>query len=218
MQVFESTAATYDDARRRLIPCFDEFYGTTIRLLPEATDHVLDLGAGTGLLSAFVRRRFPESHLHLIDSSEAMLAQARQRFRRDQKTSFELADYTRAITPMRQYDAVVSALSIHHLEDADKRSLFATILGALQPDGVFLNADQILQPTPELEEAAKAEWLEQVRALKATDEQVASSLLRQREDRCATVADQLQWMTQAGFVETSCAFEQGRFAVLVGRT
>ncbi len=218
MQVFDHTAANYDGARRRLVPCFDEFYNTAVRLLPEHTDHVLDLGAGTGLLSGFVRERFPDAYLHMMDTSEAMLAQARDRFVRDQETVFELADYTRAIKPLRQYDAVVSALSIHHLADAEKRSLFARVLGALKPGGVFVNAEQVLQPTPESEETAKVCWLDQVRALGATGEQIAASLLRQREDRCATITDQLRWMTEAGFVETSCEFEQGRFAVLLGRT
>ena len=53
MRVFESTAGTYEDARRRLIPCFDEFYGTAVRLLPETTGHVLDLGAGRVCGSGF---------------------------------------------------------------------------------------------------------------------------------------------------------------------
>lgn len=215
MRVFDTTAATYDAARSKLIPCFDEFYDTAIRLLPENTDHVLDLGAGTGLLSAFVRQRFPEAYLHLIDNSEPMLAQARQRFSRDQETVFQLADYTQAIEP-REYDAVVSALSIHHLPDKVKQQLFGRVRAALKPGGVFINAEQILQPTPELEEQAKADWLTEVRALGATDEQIAASLLRQTEDRCATVDDQLQWMREAGFSQVSCDFQQGRFAVLHG--
>ena len=152
-----------------------------------------------------------------MDSSEAMLAQARRRFWGDQETVFELADYTRAVKPWGEYDAVVSALSIHHLPDAEKQSLFRTILSALKPGGVFVNAEQILQRTEALEMAARAQWLEQVRALGATEEQIASSLLRQREDRCATVADQLQWMKEAGFRESSCEFAEERFAVLLGR-
>lgn len=213
--VFSSTAATYDPARAKLIPCFAELYGTTVSLLPEGTDQVLDLGAGTGLLSAFVRERFPEAHLHLIDQSEPMLTQARQRFEHDPKAVFTLGDYTAC--PWRtSYDAVVSALSIHHLGDDRKRTLFARIHTALQPGGVFLNAEQILQPTTELEAEAKADWLVEVRGLGASEEQIADSLLRQTEDRCATVADQLQWMREAGFTQVRCAFLSGRFAVLYG--
>jgi tRNA (cmo5U34)-methyltransferase len=211
--VFTSTAATYDPARAKLIPCFAEFYAAAISLLPEHTNHVLDLGAGTGLLAAFVRERFANAHLHMIDNSSAMLDQARARFSRDQETAFTLADYT--VCPWgEKYDAIVSALSIHHLPDDAKRKLFARILAALKPGGVFINAEQILQPTPELESRARQDWLAEVRALGATEEQIAASLLRQTEDRCATIADQLRWLAAAGFTHPRCTFEQGRFAVL----
>ena len=214
-EVFDRTAATYDAARIRLIPCFHELYGTAVALLPETADHVLDLGAGTGLLSAFIRERFPNAYLHLIDNSKPMLDQARERFRRDQETVFQLGDYTEVIEA-RQYDAVVSALSIHHLSDEAKQRLFVMIHASLKPGGLFINAEQILAPTPEREAEVKAEWLAEVRALGATEEQIEASLLRQTEDRCATVRNQLGWVAAAGFRDVRCAFAQGRFAVLCG--
>ena len=51
-----------DRARRKLVPCFDDFYRTALELLPFAPDasfEVLDLGAGTGLLSAMIAAAFP---------------------------------------------------------------------------------------------------------------------------------------------------------------
>lgn len=215
-EVFSSTAAAYDQARAKLIPCFTQLYNTAVSLLPAGTAHVLDLGAGTGLLSHFVRQRFPDAHLAMIDSSEPMLAQAQQRFTRDPHTAFFLGDYT--VHPWgSEYDAVVSALSIHHLSDNAKGALFARVLAALKPGGVFVNAEQILQSTPELEAHAKAAWLSEVHALGATEQQIADSLLRQTEDRCSTVADQLTWMREAGLAEAHSAFASGRFAVLFGR-
>ncbi len=214
-QVFSSTAATYDAARAKLIPCFTAFYTAAVAALPEHTNQVLDLGAGTGLLSAFVRERFPDAYLHLMDSSEPMLEQAKTRFQRDQETTFQLADYTVAIEP-RHYHAIVSALSIHHLPDELKKQVYMRAFAALDPGGVFVNAEQILQPTPELESNAKEHWLEEVKVLGATEQQIKDSLLRQTEDRCATISDQLDWLREAGFSDARCTFEQGRFAVLTG--
>lgn len=215
--VFSSTAATYDIARARLIPGFADFYATAVSLLPEHTNYVLDLGAGTGLLSAFIRERFPGGRLHLIDNSEPMLAQARERFRDDTQAIFELADYTTQPIDPSTYDAIVSALSIHHLPDAAKQTLFARILPALKPGGLFINAEQILHATPELEVEARTTWLNEVRALGATEQQITDSLLRQTEDRCATIADQLTWLADAGFTGVQCTFTRGRFAVLHAR-
>ena len=59
--VFEATAGTYEGARRRLIPCFDRFYGAAVELLPSETSRVLELGAGTGLFSAMLRERMPRA-------------------------------------------------------------------------------------------------------------------------------------------------------------
>ncbi|HLI78293.1 MAG TPA: class I SAM-dependent methyltransferase, partial [Acidobacteriaceae bacterium] len=122
-EVFNQTAATYDIERARLIPGYDAFYKTALDLIPVTATHVLELGTGTGLFAAMLRDRLPRASLHLIDSSEAMLSKARQRFAEDPQIVFQLGDYT--VAPWRgPYDAVVSALSIHHLDDAAKQSLF----------------------------------------------------------------------------------------------
>jgi len=49
-QGFNGAAPGYDAARRKLVPCFDKFYGWPVRLLPFSGAYpvrVLDLGAGT---------------------------------------------------------------------------------------------------------------------------------------------------------------------------
>src|ERR1700710_1186285 len=92
--VFDRTAASYDADRAKLIPCFDALYRWAVDLIPADAGRIVDLGAGTGLLSAFVRERFPEAELHLIDLSEAMLAKAGQRLGENLRVSYEVADYT----------------------------------------------------------------------------------------------------------------------------
>ena len=215
-QVFSATAQTYDSARARLIPCFAELYANATGLLAAETNYVLDLGAGTGLLAGFVRERFPDASIEMIDNSEPMLAQARQRFGQDQMTTFRSGDYT-SCRWGSGYDAILSALSIHHLGDDAKQALLARVFTALRPGGLFINAEQILQPTPTLEAQAMDAWLKQVRTLGATEQQIGDSLLRQTEDRCATIEDQLSWMRQADFADVRCAFQSGRFAVLTGQ-
>ena len=37
-KVFDKYASCYDESRRRLIPCFDEFYGVALDVIPFAPD------------------------------------------------------------------------------------------------------------------------------------------------------------------------------------
>jgi len=213
--VFDVTASTYDKDRARLIPGHDRFYGWAVGLIPADARRILDLGAGSGGLTALVRKAFPEAQIHLLDFSAPMLELANQRLGDDAGVTYEVGDYTRAKLP-KGLDAIVSALSIHHLDDADKPQLFVRAHEALKPGGVFLNADQVLGPTPELEARYKALWLAQVRENGATEQQIRDSLYRQQEDRCATVEQQLQWMRDAGFADADCWFKDNRFAVMAG--
>ncbi len=214
--VFNATAATYDPARRKLIPCFDRFYAAALELLPTDATRVLELGAGTGLFSAFLRERMPAAQLHLVDVTEAMLEQARARLAGDPRVTMEAGDYS-VVELGTAWDVVGSALSIYHLEHAAKRTLFARIFAALRPGGVPVNADQVAGPTDELEHAYVQRWLAAVRACGASDKQVEESLYRQREDRRASVEAQTRWMREAGFADVDCWFKDGSFAILGGR-
>jgi len=74
---FNLVAKNYDEQRRSFIPCFDDYYGTSVLFLSKIRKDfksILDLGAGTGLLSKFLYEKFPAAHYTLIDISEQMLA------------------------------------------------------------------------------------------------------------------------------------------------
>ena len=162
--VFDATAATYDRDRMKLIPGHEAFYAAALELIPTDAMSIVELGAGSGLFSTMLRAAFPEAHLTLIDFSENMLALARGRLGSDPQITFSLADYT--IQPLpANCDAVVTSLSIHHLEDERKRALLQPILQALKPGGLFVNADHIAGPTANLEEIYQLRWLADVRAL-----------------------------------------------------
>lgn len=214
-EVFDATASTYDADRSRLIPGCDTFYRWAIALIPATAHRILELGAGSGLLTSLLRRRFPTAKLHLIDFSAPMLDLAKRRLGNDPLITYEQADYVIAPLP-QNVDAVVSSLSIHHLDDADKRAVFRRAYDALSPGGVFVNAEQVAGPTPELEARYKNLWLEQVCANGATPEQVEASLYRQQEDRCASVHDQLSWLREAGFADADCWYKENRFAAMAG--
>ena len=219
---FDRAAETYDRARRQLVPGFDDFYGAVLDLVPherEAYLRVLDLGAGTGLLSALAGEAFPNARIILVDFSEEMLGGARHRFAHDDEARFEFRtlDYVRESLPGEDYDVVVSALSIHHLEDRDKKELFSKVYEVLSEGGVFANADQVLGATPEIEERYHAWWLREARGAGVGEGDLAASLERIKEDKNATLEAQMAWLGEAGFVEVDCPYKNRRFAVYGGR-
>ncbi len=213
--VFDATAATYDRDRMKLIPGHEAFYTAALELIPRDAVRIVELGAGSGLFSAMLRAAFPDAHLTLIDFSENMLALARNRLGQHPQITYSLADYTTEPLPANS-DAIVSSLSIHHLEDDRKRALLPHIYSALRPGGIFINADHIAGPTPELEEIYQLRWLADVRSNGATEQQIADSLFRQQEDRRSPVAAQLACMGDAGFANVDCWYKHSSFAVMSG--
>jgi tRNA (cmo5U34)-methyltransferase len=220
---FDASARDYDRSRRRLVPCFDDFYASALELLPfapEAPLRVLDLGAGTGLLSAFVRGRFPRAELVLADVAPEMLREARERFAGDPGVACVALDLQDPHWPSplqaAPFDAVVSGLAIHHVPDAGKRTLFRRILAALREGGVFVNADQVSGETPRVEARQRAAWLRRVRELGTPEDVLAAAIERMRHDRPATLEAQLGWLRDAGFHDVHCAYRSGMFAVVAG--
>ena len=142
-----------------------------------------------------------------------MLAEAERAL--GERASYVVADLADE-PPAGPWCAVVSALAIHHLDDDGKRRLFAQVYERLGAGGVFVNAEQILGPTPFFAEADRAWHESSARAAGSGDAEWAGAEERMRFDRCATVEDQLGWLRDAGF-EADCLFKDRRFAVLVGR-
>ena len=71
-------------------------------------------------------------------------------------------------------------------------------------------------PTPDFEAWYKKPWLQQVREAGASEEQIEGALFRMREDRCASVENQSDWLRAAGFADADCWYKENRFAVFAG--
>ncbi|HVT68767.1 MAG TPA: class I SAM-dependent methyltransferase [Trebonia sp.] len=142
------------DAERRVLMA---------QLLPFAADEpftFVDLGAGTGAGARTILDHYPAAHAVLADYSAQMMAQGAVELEpyagRYTYVEFDLAaggGWPPAVPG--QVDAVISSLSVHHLRDERKQSLFAEIRARLAPGGWYLNYDPVKPPDPVVEEA----WL-----------------------------------------------------------
>lgn len=215
---FNETATVYDQQRRKLIPCFDDFYGIAASLADSQQEapRILDLGAGTGLFASLLVERYPNAKLTLIDLADNMLDVARARFDGNPNIEYVCADYTSFIAP-DTYDIVISGLSIHHLSDSDKEQLYKNSYANLREGGVFINADQVLGHTPFIDERYKSDWRSKVEASGLSDAEIAAAYERTKLDRMADLASQLGWLAEAGFWDVDCVYKYFNFVVMYGR-
>ena len=132
-------------------------------LLPFAADEpftVVDLGAGTGAAARIILDHYPAAHAILADFSAQMMAQGEVELKPyEGRYTYVEFDLTKAggwpAGIPDPVDAAISSLSVHHLNDARKQTLFAEILRHLAPGGWYLNYDPVLPPDAVVEEA----WL-----------------------------------------------------------
>lgn len=218
MAKFDEIASKYDEQRKKLIPCFDDFYSMAVSAAKTANDfpNILDVGAGTGLLSAFVMEKYPKASLTLVDISEKMLEMARVRFEKYPNVTYIVDDYTKHDFT-EKFDVVISSLSIHHLTDMEKKNLYERIFSLLKADGVFVNADQVLGSTSYIDELYKTDWKQKVENSGLTRQEIMSAYERTKLDKMSTLEEQLNWLKEAGFSDVDCVYKYFNFVVLYGR-
>ncbi|MEW6517943.1 MAG: class I SAM-dependent methyltransferase [Thermodesulfobacteriota bacterium] len=218
--VFDLYADGYDASRRRLIPCYADFYRTALEIIPFARRErlaILELGAGTGLLTAMLAADFVKARFVLIDISGNMLAEARKRLGRyANEFAWVVADYSRLPALGGPFELIISSLSIHHLDERRKQELFARVYAHLAPGGLFVNADQVLGENAELERQYRQRWLSQVKAGGASEAELQAALARMQEDRMSTLSWQLAALKEAGFQNVNCWYQHYSFAVYSG--
>jgi tRNA (cmo5U34)-methyltransferase len=216
---FDAIASEYDGQRKYVIPLMDEFYGAAVWAAesPKQNPAILDIGAGTGLLSALMLEKFPSAHLTLMDISEKMLGVARERFAERKNIRFVVCDYSTAGLS-GPYDIICSALSIHHLGPEEKRDLFQQIFSSLSPAGIFVNADQTDGETPYFQERYLEYWNDFLQNGPLNDGQ-HQEILKRRDtlDRNEKLSLQLTWLRESGFSDVDVVWKNRTFIVTVAK-
>jgi tRNA (cmo5U34)-methyltransferase len=172
---FHFTPDSYVEMIRADVERFDEFQDA----IADATRRVearavLELGTGTGETARRVLRHHQDASLVGIDESESMLEHARVAL--PDTTELRTARLQDPLPP-GPFDLVFSALTIHHLNPAEKADLFQRIGTVLAPGGLFVLGDVV---APERGEDAVTP-------------------LTEGFDLPDSVADQLGWLAEAGF-------------------
>jgi L-threonylcarbamoyladenylate synthase len=172
---FHFSPGSYLEMIRGDIPIYDCFQDELVAASGEGAGRVLELGTGTGETAARLLARHPDAVLVGVDESEGMLGAARERLPGD-RVRLEVGRLQEPL-PEGPFDIVASALCVHHLVGAQKRSLFARVRDALGPGGRFVLGDVVTPVHP-------------------AD---AVTSLTPGFDHPDPLADQLSWLKEAGF-------------------
>lgn len=218
-RAFDAFAQEYDMQREYVIPELRQFYSSAVWAAESEyqSPTILDVGAGTGLMSAFLLQKFPDAQITLMDFSDNMLDVARQRFAGNTNIHYIVGDYSHSDLG-GPYDIICSALSIHHLSPEDKQQLFDKIYAALSPGGMFVNADQADGETPYFRERYLEYWDEFLRTGPLNGREYEEILKRRNTlDRNDTLSLQLLWLREAGFSDVDLVYKNRTFIVTVAK-
>lgn len=214
---FEQRAFDYDGLIPRLIPRYREQHDLILQLIPFETNahiKVLDLGAGTGILSALILQAFPQANVLAFDIAEKMLKVCQT----------NLSAYQERLTLQQGnfaednfgngYDLVVSGLAIHHLDSAGKQTLFKKLFQSMNSGGILLIRDIVTAATPRLTEQYEQLWRQYIKASGEDDAAWFQKYLE--EDIPSSVEEQTRWLSKAGFADTACHWRHLNFAIFGG--
>lgn len=213
---FNLIAEEYDENRRKFIPCFDEFYKNTTNFIAAnigEPKRIIDLGAGTGLLTYFWYQQFPNSEYVLVDIADEMLNVARKRFKGIANITCQAENYIHKL-PDVDFDTVISALSIHHLEDREKTELFSKIYDRLPVGGVFVNYDQFCAGQSEMDHWFNSYWENHLKGSGLTEKDIELWRERRKLDRECSVEQETEMLTSSGFKVVQCVYSCQKFSVI----
>ena len=145
----------------------------------------IDLGCGPGNSTEVLADRFPQARVTGLDSSDDMLAAARERL---PGTRFELADIE-AWNPVESFDVILANASLQWLPD--HATLYPRLVSRLAPGGSLAvqTPDNLEEPAHRLarEVAAQGPWAPKIGGVKHPARHDAAFYYQLLKPHCAAV-------------------------------
>jgi tRNA (cmo5U34)-methyltransferase len=231
----EDESKIFIEFGQAMVPGREEIERTFLDLIPAEPDETflaVEIGTGTGWLSAAVLREYPKARILGLDGSPQMLEKAAQllapyRYRVELRP-FSLEEFSWTDELSHGVRVFLSSLVLHHLDGAGKRELFARFFDRLEPDGALLFADVMEPRTERARNHFATAWEEEIRRRSVEiygDARAHEYYVRERwniydhpdpMDKPSTLPEQLGWMEEAGFEGVDVYWARAGHALLGG--
>lgn len=218
-------ADSYDDVIKRRVPLYNEMQTLMASLLPFSKKEyirVLDLGCGTGGTSVTLLKEFPLARVTGVDRSKEMLATAAAKVKHSTwRIDFLCQDIKAGFHDIPKseggFDAIISAFSLHYLNEDEKKAVFSKCFSALKPGGMMIYSEAVSSSSEKVYHGYMEKWKEFQRSNGFTEEEIGSHMLKfVRDVKPLTVDKQFNILIEAGFKDVECYFKYLNWAVLGG--
>jgi len=199
---FQKEAVIFDERVVKVAPNYRDMIEAlvaAIQFKKKKPIKIADLGGGTGTVTYLVKKKFPKAQVTCIDISQNMLDIACAKLKGMSNVEFVLADIEN-LKFNGKYDAIVSSLVLHHVEPGkNKAEVYRKIYGALKNGGLFVNADIIVSADKNIQQIYLNKWAEFILKSFSRKQLEHNHRRYKREDRPATLQNEINALKQAGF-------------------
>ncbi|QKJ28664.1 class I SAM-dependent methyltransferase [Mucilaginibacter mali] len=217
---YDQLSSRYTELISRCVPRYDEIFYNLFYYVPDDLHpaRILDLGCGTGNLTAAALQHFPQAEIHALDLSADILNECRERFKDNTNIHYHQQDFSNLDFSDESFDLVISSIAIHHIPDKQKAALYSKLYQMLRPGGVFVFADQTRGATDEIYQKHIARWKEEALKLGSTEADWQLWMAHQdAHDYHTPVLWHLKELETAGFATVDVIWKNIMWAVVMGR-
>ncbi len=196
-------AKSYDSEISKTIPYYREFYNQTFDVIEQYKSGKikwLDLGCGTGALEEIAFQRFSDVQFTLVDPSEKMLEQAKNKL--DDSSIQYFCTSSASIGFKDRFDVVTAIQAHHYMHEEERRKATECVYNSLVNGGIYITFENVIPEDEELKKSELLRWGRYQQRHGKTEEEA-----REHNARCGvnyfplTVDQHIRLLKEIGFAK-----------------
>ena len=222
--LYGNAAAGYDHYIRRIVPCYDTMQARVVDTVKElcgsaGPGEVIELGVGSGSLAFHLLSSLTLRKYHGFETCQALCKLAKAKLSVfSANIIVTRRDFRKTAWP-KGVGAVVSTLTMHYLNNEEKKRTFQKAFRALRPNGVIVIGDRVISRNPSIgrvyRRRMKLYW--QLATKKWTARQRAEHrTYDDSKEEPWFLDEELRWLQEAGFANVECIWKDFNYCVFCG--